>query len=118
MNGLTKGNFVHTLTAIQPTMAKKFTPSRREKLARMSANAMRKPLTKKQRQEVETLLARPDSEIDFSDIPETVGTLYKPLKRAISLRVDADVLAWLRSNPGYQTRINRLLREAMTRRAR
>jgi len=79
---------------------------------------MRKPLTKKQRQEVETLLARPDSEIDFSDIPETVGTLYKPLKRAISLRVDADVLAWLRSNPGYQTRINRLLREAMTRRAR
>ena len=79
---------------------------------------MRKTLTRKQRQEVETLLAKPDSEIDFSDIPETVGTLYKPLKRAISLRVDADVLAWLRSAPGYQTRINRLLREAMIRRER
>ena len=74
---------------------------------------MRKPLTKKQRQEIEELAAKPDSEIDFSDIPETVGGLYKPVKRAISLRVDADVLAWLQSTPGYQTRINQMLREAM-----
>ena len=79
---------------------------------------MRKPLTKKQRQEVEALIAKPDSEIDFSDIPETVGTLSKPLKRAISLRLDADVLAWLQSAPGYQTRINQLLREVMRRSTR
>jgi uncharacterized protein (DUF4415 family) len=75
---------------------------------------MRKPLTKRQRKEVEALLAKPDSEIDFSDQPEAVD-LYKPVKRAISLRVDADVLAWLRTEPGYQTRINALLREAMIR---
>ena len=76
---------------------------------------MKKPLTRKQRQEMEALIAKPDSEIDFSDIPETVGTLYKAIKRAISLRADADVLAWLQTDPGYQTRINRLLREEMMR---
>jgi uncharacterized protein (DUF4415 family) len=74
---------------------------------------MRKPLTKKQRQEIETLAAKADSEIDFSGMPETVGSSYQPLKRAVSLRLDADVLAWLQSKPGYQTRINQMLREAM-----
>ncbi len=98
-------------------MAKKHTAlSQREKLVRVNVSAMRKPPTKKQQAEVNALIAKPDSEIDFSDIPETVGTLYKPIKRAISLRVDADVLAWLQSEPGYQTRINSLLREAMLRR--
>ncbi len=74
---------------------------------------MRKPLSKKQELELRELAARPDSEIDFSDIPETVGTLYKPIKRPITVRIDADVLAWLKSKPGYQTRVNQFLREAM-----
>jgi uncharacterized protein (DUF4415 family) len=74
---------------------------------------MRKPLTKKQQRELKELAAKPDSEIDFSDIPETIGTLYKPIKRPITIRIDADVLAWLKSKPGYQTRVNRLLRDAM-----
>jgi uncharacterized protein (DUF4415 family) len=95
-------------------MARKSTESfQREKLVRMNAAAMRKPLTRTQRREIKALAAKPDSEIDFSDIPETVGKLYKPIKRAISLRIDADVLAWLQSTPGYQMRINQLLREAM-----
>lgn len=40
--------------------------------------------------------------------------LYKPVKQAVSMRLDADVVAWLKeSGPGYQTRANRILREKM-----
>jgi uncharacterized protein (DUF4415 family) len=40
--------------------------------------------------------------------------LYRPIKQAVSVRVDADVLAWLKKDgPGYQTRINTLLRKIM-----
>jgi uncharacterized protein (DUF4415 family) len=41
--------------------------------------------------------------------------LYKPLKKAVTLRLDADVIAWFRKpGRGYQTRINRALRNVMT----
>jgi uncharacterized protein (DUF4415 family) len=44
-----------------------------------------------------------------------IGRLYKPIKRAVTLRLDADVLAWFKKpGPGYQTRINRALRKVMT----
>lgn len=40
--------------------------------------------------------------------------MYKPVKQAVSMRLDADVVAWLKqSGPGYQTRANRILREKM-----
>lgn len=63
-----------------------------------------------------------DNDIDTSDIPEVrdwskavVGKFYRPLKEPITLRLDADVLAWLKSSgPGYQTRINTLLRQLMS----
>ena len=43
-----------------------------------------------------------------------VGSLYRPIKKAVTLRVDADVLAWVKkAGPGYQTRINRALRKLM-----
>jgi len=62
-----------------------------------------------------------DSAIDLSDIPElrdwsaaVVGRFYRPIKKPLTIRLDADVLAWLKApGPGYQTRINRLLRDAM-----
>ena len=65
----------------------------------------------------------PDDQIDFSDIPEitdwssaVVGKFYRPIKTPVTLRLDADVLAWLKSQgPGYQTRINRMLRSEMRR---
>jgi len=42
---------------------------------------------------------------------------FRPIKKAISLRLDSDVLLWLQSQDGpYQTRINNLLREAMEKR--
>jgi uncharacterized protein (DUF4415 family) len=47
------------------------------------------------------------------DWAEMAG-LYKPLKKAVTLRLDADVLAWFKKQgPGYQTRINRALRSLM-----
>ncbi len=40
--------------------------------------------------------------------------IYKPVKQAVSMRLDADVVAWLKqAGPGYQTRVNRILREKM-----
>jgi uncharacterized protein (DUF4415 family) len=62
-----------------------------------------------------------DADIDFTDIPvtpdwrrATVGKFYKPIKKSLTIRVDADVLAWLKAQgPGYQTRINTLLRHSM-----
>jgi uncharacterized protein (DUF4415 family) len=39
---------------------------------------------------------------------------YRPIKKSLTIRLDADVLAWLKGQgKGYQTRINGLLREAM-----
>lgn len=73
--------------------------------------------------ELEELEAMPDSEIDYSDIPQLteedfrnakVGLFYRPIKKSVTMRIDADILDWLRSKgAGYQTRANRILREAM-----
>lgn len=84
------------------------------------------PLTKNQKAEVEALRQSTDDEIDYSDIPPLGddfwkaairNPFYKPKKAATTVRVDVDVLLWLRSNgsggKGYQTRINAILREAM-----
>jgi uncharacterized protein (DUF4415 family) len=46
-------------------------------------------------------------------VPEWQG-YYKPIKKPVTLRLDADVLAWFKKQGrGYQTRINRALRKAM-----
>jgi uncharacterized protein (DUF4415 family) len=81
------------------------------------------PLTEAQIANLKALAARPDSEIDLSDIPEMTdeewknaerGHFYRPLKRQITARVDADVLDWLQSQgKGYQSRINAILRREM-----
>ena len=80
-----------------------------------------KKLTSKQKREIKALTTLPNSQIDLTDIPEivewsgaVVGKFYRPIKKSLTIRVDADVLAWLRSHgKGYQTRINQLLRAAM-----
>ncbi len=80
-------------------------------------------LTAKQIQELRRLAARPDSEIDLSDIPEATEKFwknairnpwYRPRKQQVTLRIDADILVWLRrGGKGYQSRLNALLRNAM-----
>ena len=84
---------------------------------------MKKTPSKKNKEELAKLARLPDDKIDLSDAPElpdwsraVVGKFYRPIKRPVTVRIDADVLAWLkRSGPGYQTRINALLRQAMKR---
>jgi len=81
------------------------------------------PLTAKQKRELAALAKMPDSEVDTSDIPELSasawknavrGKFYRPVKQAVSLRLDADVIAWLKKDgEGYQTRANQMLRERM-----
>jgi uncharacterized protein (DUF4415 family) len=47
-------------------------------------------------------------------LPDELAGMYKPLKKPVTLRLDADVLAWFqRVGRGYQTRINQALRKAM-----
>ncbi len=81
--------------------------------------------TAAQRAALKALAERPDSEIDFSDIPQMTdeqwqnavkvrGRFYRPVKRQITARVDVDVLEWLKSQgKGYQSRINAILRREM-----
>jgi uncharacterized protein (DUF4415 family) len=81
---------------------------------------MRK-VSRKVAKELAALARMPDDEIDLTDAPEVrewrgavVGKFYRPIKKPVTIRVDADVLAWpKRQGSGYQTRINKLLREAM-----
>jgi uncharacterized protein (DUF4415 family) len=85
-----------------------------------------KKASKKQTKELAALAALRDEEIDLTDLPEVldwsgavVGKYYRPIKKSLTIRLDADVLAWLKAQgSGYQTRINRLLRTAMESRAR
>ena len=81
-----------------------------------------KPLTAKQRADLNALAAMPDSKIDTNDSPEQVdwvgakrGIFYRPVKKQITLRIDADLIEWFRqratTETGYQTHINEALRE-------
>ena len=81
------------------------------------------PLSEKQRADVAALQALPDRAVDTSDIAELTpafwqnavrNPFYKPTKTVTTVRVDSDVLAWLKSQGKcYQTRLNVILREAM-----
>jgi|HubBroStandDraft_4_1064222.scaffolds.fasta_scaffold49190_2 uncharacterized protein (DUF4415 family) len=93
------------------------------KAARTGARRAGKDLTAKQKKELSALGAIPDDQLDTSDIPELPpsawkdavrGRFYRPVKQAVSLRLDADVVAWLKKpGKGYQTRANRILRQRM-----
>jgi uncharacterized protein (DUF4415 family) len=79
--------------------------------------------TESLRKRLAVLAARPENEIDFSDIPATSaedwngavrGRFYRPIKQQLTVRIDADVLHWLKQQgAGYQSRLNAILRAAM-----
>ncbi|WP_297484655.1 BrnA antitoxin family protein [Ferrovum sp.] len=81
------------------------------------------PLTAEQKAELKALAEMPDESIDYSDIPPldeefwkqaVRNPFYKPTKTSTTVRVDSDVLLWLKSKgKGYQTRLNEILRKAM-----
>lgn len=98
-------------------MKKKSASSPREK--RLAASEVfTTPLSDREKSQLRKLANLPDSKIDLSDAPEAVspshievGRFYRPVKQLISLRLDADVLAWFRQQgPRYQTYINAVLR--------
>jgi uncharacterized protein (DUF4415 family) len=80
-------------------------------------------LTAGRKRRLGKLSERPDESIDTSDIPELTekfwqnavrNPFYRPVKQQLTLRLDADIIAWLRrQGRGYQTRANALLRDAM-----
>ena len=90
------------------------------------SKATSNPLTDAQKADLAALEALPDDRIDTTDIPEPVdwtgarrGVFYRPVKKQITLRLDADVLAWFKRQApggrGYQTEINRALRQHVRR---
>jgi uncharacterized protein (DUF4415 family) len=77
-----------------------------------------KALTPAHQRIAQKLAAMRDEDIDFSDVPEQRdwkgakrGVFYKPIKQQLTLRLDADVVDWFKSQgEGYQSRINAALR--------
>ena len=78
--------------------------------------------------QIKALEALPDDQIDTTDAPEILdwsdarrGVFYRPVKRQITLRLDADIIAWFKAHAvdgrGYQTDINGALREHVQRTA-
>ena len=83
-------------------------------------------LTKEQRAELQALKRMTDDRIDTIQIPEILdwtdasrGVFYRPVKQQITLRLDSDVVTWFKTHAqggrGYQTDINRALREHVRR---
>ena len=103
-------------------MAKKSSAlSRPEKLiSRNAEDIFNKPLTPKQKAQLDRLKKMPDSEIDYSDIPplsdEELAQFRRAPKVLVAARLDRDVYDWLRKHgEGYSTRINNILRAVMSR---
>jgi uncharacterized protein (DUF4415 family) len=86
----------------------------------------KKAFSPKQIDQLVTIAALPEDRIDTADIPDAPsenwvharrGAFYRPLKQPVTIRLDADVLAWFKehaTNGGYQTEINRVLRQHVT----
>lgn len=105
-------------------MAKKRSESSRHgKQIRVSADTiLSKPLTRGQKAVLKQVAERQQvaagARIDYSDIPALseaeLAQMRRPLKTLVAVRLDADVLEWVRRfGPGYSTRINQVLRAVM-----
>jgi predicted DNA binding CopG/RHH family protein len=87
----------------------------------------KRPLTKRQREEIAALAALPDDHIDTSDIPETATTagwarnpFYRPITKSVTIRLNAPDIAVARAlskrmGMPYQTYIKQLLHDALER---
>jgi uncharacterized protein (DUF4415 family) len=81
---------------------------------------MKKP-NKKQKKPIAVMASKKDSDIDLTDMPEVldwskaeIGKFYRPPKKPVTIRLDIDIINWLKSyGRGYQTKTNMLLRHAM-----
>ena len=89
------------------------------------------PLTEAQKAEIAALKARPEDDVDTSDIPELTedfwqnavrNPYFRPIKQQLTLRLDSDLVAWFKGRTpdgsGYQSAINKALREYVTKQDR
>ncbi|SIT68419.1 Uncharacterized conserved protein, DUF4415 family [Ectothiorhodosinus mongolicus] len=80
---------------------------------------MTNKITKQQADELRALMDKSEDDIDTKEQPEITdwtgaerGKFYRPIKQQVTLRLDADLLAWFKSRGShYQTRINAALRQ-------
>src|SRR5271165_6713667 len=88
-----------------------------------SKESSMKRVTESIRKELAALSARGEKDIDYSDLPPTTsddwvgavrGKFYRPIKQQLTVRIDADVLAWQKSSgKDYQSLLKAILRAAM-----
>jgi|ERR1700674_5268300 uncharacterized protein (DUF4415 family) len=105
---------------MKSTTKKSFASSQLVPRSPRKGEPMRK-LTKEQKRDIQAIAAKRDEDIDFSDAPAVldwsaaeVGKFYRPTKKPVTMRLDSDVIAWLKADGrGYQTKANWLLRHAM-----
>ena len=107
------GDVVRLISAQRPRGKKKL----------VSKTLASSPMTAARRKMLKALAAQPDAAIDLTEIPElpesfwknaVPNPFYRPVKQQLTVRLDADVVAWLKQQgKGYQTRLNQVLREAM-----
>ncbi len=88
----------------------------------MKDSSTKKALSRAEREQLAWIATLPDEQIDTADIPEAPienwaqahrGDFYRPVKRSVTIRLDADILDWLEAHAAdgrYQTEINRILR--------
>ena len=90
---------------------------------------LKTPLTANQRAELKALAKRANRDVDTASIPEILdwrgaqrGVFYRPLKQQLTLRLDAEIVAWFRKRAtggkGYQSDINAALRTFVAQQAR
>jgi len=98
----------------------------------MRERLMKKDITElppEVQEQIRALEALPDDQIDTADAPEILdwsdarrGVFYRPVKQQVTLRLDADIIAWFKARAanghGYQTDINGALRAHVQRAAR
>jgi uncharacterized protein (DUF4415 family) len=80
-----------------------------------------KKLAAARKRDIAALAAKAETDIDFTEMPEVrdwsgaeMGRFFRPAKQPVTIRLDSDVIHWLKSyGRGYQTRANLLLRHAM-----
>jgi len=116
--------------AAEPSSASSRPANRHWRSKASTSNLVRRPwgepLTQHDLDLIEKLIQTPNRKINLKDIPSIKSNtfenksgilasgLFKPYKQQVTLRIDSDILAWVRRDgEGYQTRINAALRKAM-----
>ena len=89
----------------------------------VSTTLAESPLTPAEKRRLAKMANVPDEQIDLTEMPELTADFfknairnpfYRPVKQQVTVRLDADVVAWLKKQGrGYQTRLNQVLRSVM-----